>query len=166
VLQIGRQLEPTLDEGSLLIEARRIPGTALTTSIETDLRLERALRTIPEIQDVVSRIGAPEVANDPMGMEQSDIYIVLKPREQWRPGKLKTDLAAEVARTIDAVTPEIAYSLSQPIQMRTNELIAGIRSDVAVGFYGEDLRELRRFVSSGSSCSSWSRSSAGPRSSR
>jgi cobalt-zinc-cadmium resistance protein CzcA len=142
---LGAEFVPVLDEGSLLIEARRLPGTALTTSIETDLRLERELRRrIPEVTDVVSRIGAPEVANDPMGMEQSDIYILLKPQDDWRPGLLKADLAREVGATVDSITPEIGYSISQPIQMRTNELIAGIRSDVAVSIYGDDLAELRR----------------------
>ena len=141
---LGAEFLPTLDEGSLLIEARRLPGTALTTTIETDLRLERALKTIPEVQGAVSRIGAPELANDPMGIEQSDIYILLKPQSEWRPGKVKADIAAEVSQTIDSVTPEIAYGISQPIQMRTNELIAGIRSDVAVSFYGDDLAELRK----------------------
>ncbi len=144
--RLGAEFVPTLDEGSLLIEARRLPGTALSTSVDTDLRLERALREIPEVEDVFSRIGSPEVANDPMGIEQSDIYVGLKPREQWRAGKRKADIAAEVERTVESATPEIAYSLSQPIQMRTNELIAGIRSDVAVSFYGEDLGELRRLA--------------------
>jgi cobalt-zinc-cadmium resistance protein CzcA len=142
---LGAEFVPTLDEGSLLIEARRLPGTALTTSIETDLRLERALKQrIPEVTDVVSRIGAPEVANDPMGMEQSDIYILLKPRRDWRSGKLKAELVREVGEVIDSATPEISYSISQPIQMRTNELIAGIRSDVAVSIYGDDLEQLRQ----------------------
>ncbi|HVI22328.1 MAG TPA: CusA/CzcA family heavy metal efflux RND transporter, partial [Myxococcales bacterium] len=142
---LGAEFVPTLDEGSLLIEARRLPGTALTTSIDTDLRLERELRKrVPEITDVVSRIGAPEVANDPMGVEQSDIYILLKAQDEWRKGILKSDLAREVSETIDSITPEIGYSISQPIQMRTNELIAGIRSDVAVSVYGDDLAELRR----------------------
>ncbi|HET7789136.1 MAG TPA: CusA/CzcA family heavy metal efflux RND transporter [Myxococcales bacterium] len=142
---LGAEFVPTLDEGSLLIEARRLPGTALSTSVETDLRLERALRErVPEITDVVSRIGAPEVANDPMGVEQSDVYILLKPQEEWRRGKLKADIGRDVADVLDTSVPEIAYRISQPIQMRTNELIAGIRSDVAVSIYGDDLGELRR----------------------
>ena len=140
---LGAEFVPVLDEGSMLIEARRLPGTSLTTTIDIDLRLERALKALPEIQTVVSRIGAPEVANDPMGLEQSDIYIILKPHSQWRPGKLKAALADEISQLVDAVTPEIAYSISQPIQMRTNELIAGIRSDVAVSFYGDNLDVLR-----------------------
>jgi cobalt-zinc-cadmium resistance protein CzcA len=145
--RLGAEFVPTLDEGSLLLEARRLPGTALGTSIETDLRVGRELRArVPEVTSVVSRIGAPEVANDPMGVEQSDIYVLLEPPARWRKGMLKADVAREVAAVLDATTPEIAYSISQPIQMRTNELVAGIRSDVAVSFYGEDLGELQRLA--------------------
>lgn len=140
---LGAEFVPTLDEGSLLLEARRLPGTALTTSIDTDLRLERAVKQIPEVEHVVSRIGAPEVANDPMGLEQSDIYIILKDRSRWRPGKLKSDIADEVSRAVDSAAPEVGYSISQPIQMRTNELIAGVRSEVALNIYGDDLDALR-----------------------
>jgi cobalt-zinc-cadmium resistance protein CzcA len=142
--QLGAEFIPTLDEGSLTIEARRIPGTALSTTIDTDLRLERALLRIPEIESVVSRIGAPAVANDPMGLEQSDVYIKLKPRETWRSGLVKADLGREVSRTMAVATPEISGSISQPIQDRTNELLAGVRSDVALTFLGEDLDVLRR----------------------
>jgi len=141
--KLGAEFIPTLDEGSLLLEARRLPGTALSTSVETDLRLERALKGIPEIKTIVSRIGAPEVANDPMGLEQSDIYIILTPRPEWRRGVTKEALAEEVRRTVEAATPEVGFAVSQPIEMRTNELIAGIRSDVAISFYGEDMDVLR-----------------------
>ncbi len=140
---LGADFVPTLDEGAILLEARRLPGSALSTSVETDLRLERALREIPEIRTIVSRIGAPEVANDPMGIEQSDIYIMLKPRADWRKHKTKSDLIREISRRVEATVPEIAFAISQPIQMRVNELVAGIRSDVAVSFFGEDLDQLR-----------------------
>jgi cobalt-zinc-cadmium resistance protein CzcA len=140
---LGAEFIPTLDEGSILLEARRLPGTALSTSVETDLRLERALRKIPEVRTVVSRIGAPEIANDPMGLEQSDIYIILQPRDRWRPGKSKTDLADEITRLAEEATPEIVFQVSQPIEMRMNELVAGIRSEVAVSIYGEDLQRLQ-----------------------
>lgn len=141
---LGADFVPTLDEGAILLEARRLPGSALSTSVETDLRLGRALREIPEVRTVVSRIGAPEVANDPMGIEQSDVYIMLKPRTDWRKNKTKIDLIREISRRVEATVPEIAFAISQPIQMRVNELVAGIRSDVAVSFFGEDLGELRR----------------------
>ncbi len=141
-MRIGAEFIPQLDEGDLLIEARRLPGVALSESVAEDLRLQKALLTIPEIEAVVTRTGAPELATDPMGLEQSDVYIILKDRERWRPGVLKEDLAAELSETAEAAVPEIASGISQPIQMRTNELIAGVRSDVAVLLYGPDLDRL------------------------
>ena len=141
--RLGAEFVPQLDEGDLLIEARRLPGIALTESVATDERLEAALRRIPEVDHVVSRTGAPEVATDPMGMEQSDVYITLKDRSRWRPGLIKEALAKEVAEAAEAAVPEIAAGVSQPIQMRTNELIAGVRSDVAAIVYGSNLDTLK-----------------------
>ena len=137
--RIGAEFVPQLDEGDLLVEARRLTGIALSESVATDLRLERALRRIPEVEHVVSRTGAPEIATDPMGVEQSDVYVGLKPRDAWRAGIAKDDLAKEVAAAGERAVPEIAGAVSQPIQMRTNELLAGVRSDVAVLLYGPDL---------------------------
>jgi len=141
--RVGAEFVPQLDEGDLLLEARRLPGVALTESVQTDLRVQRAIRTIPEVDHVVSRTGAPEVATDPMGIEQSDIYIGLKDRSHWRPGLSKEALAKEISELVEAKVPEIAGAISQPIQMRTNELIAGVRSDVAVLLYGRDLDQLK-----------------------
>jgi cobalt-zinc-cadmium resistance protein CzcA len=141
--RLGAEFVPQLDEGDLLIEARRLPGIALSESVETSLRLERALREIPEVDTVVTRTGSPEVATDPMGVEGSDVYVHLKPRERWRPGVSKADIAADVVQRIDRRVPEIVGAISQPIQMRTNELVAGVRSDVAVLVYGSDLETLR-----------------------
>ncbi|MEI9939586.1 MAG: CusA/CzcA family heavy metal efflux RND transporter [Pseudomonadota bacterium] len=140
--RIGAEFVPQLDEGDLLVEARRLPGIALSESVATSLRLERALRTIPEVAHVVTRTGAPEVATDPMGLEQSDVYVSLKPRGAWPPGVTKADVAQRISERIDKDVPEIAGAISQPIQMRTNELIAGVRSDVAALIYGRDLEEL------------------------
>lgn len=140
--RVGAEFVPQLDEGDLLVESRRMPGTALSTSVATDERLARALRKIPEIAHVVGKIGAPEVATDPMGMEQSDVYVQLKPRDQWRPGVSKEDIAKAMSEAVEEEVPEIAGGVSQPIQMRTNELIAGVRSDVAVLLYGSDLDVL------------------------
>ncbi|HEY3256899.1 MAG TPA: CusA/CzcA family heavy metal efflux RND transporter, partial [Polyangiaceae bacterium] len=140
--RIGAEFVPQLDEGDLLVEARRLPGIALSESVATSLRLERALRTIPEVAHVVTRTGAPEVATDPMGLEQSDVYVSLKPRDAWPPGVTKADIAEKISKRIDDDVPEIAGAISQPIQMRTNELIAGVRSDVAALIYGRDLEEL------------------------
>ncbi|HEU4407713.1 MAG TPA: CusA/CzcA family heavy metal efflux RND transporter [Polyangiaceae bacterium] len=141
--RIGAEFVPQLDEGDLLIEARRLPGIALDESVATALRLERAVRTIPEVTHVVSRTGAPEVATDPMGIEQSDVYIGLKPHDEWRDGLDKEELAKQIAAAADEAVPEVAGAISQPIQMRTNELVAGVRSDVAVLLYGPDLDRLK-----------------------
>ncbi|MFZ5445117.1 MAG: efflux RND transporter permease subunit [Myxococcota bacterium] len=141
--RLGAEFIPQLDEGDLLIEARRLTGAALTESVRTDLNLQKRLREIPEVEQVVARTGAPEVATDPMSLESSDIYIQLKPRDGWRSGLTKADIAKQAAEVLEG-SPEIGGAVSQPIQMRTNELVAGIRSDVGVLLYGPDLSELAK----------------------
>jgi cobalt-zinc-cadmium resistance protein CzcA len=145
IARIGGEFVPQLDEGDVLLEVRRLPGVALSESIATDLRIERSLAGVPEIDHVVARIGAPEIATDPMGLEQSDVYIILKPRERWRRGLTKESLAQEIAGIVEKEVPEVAAAVSQPIQMRTNELIAGVRSDVAAQVYGPDLDKLQAY---------------------
>jgi heavy metal efflux system protein len=140
--RIGAEFVPQLDEGDILVEARRLPGVALTESVSEDDRLQRAIMQLPEVASVVNKTGAPELATDPMGVEQSDVYISLKPREQWRAGLLREDLAKEIAEAVESAVPEVAGGISQPIQMRTNELVAGVRSDVAVLLYGPDMEKL------------------------
>lgn len=141
--RLGAEFVPQLDEGDLLLEARRLPGIALSETVATDLRIQRALAGTPEVEHVVARAGAPEVATDPMGVEQSDIYITLKPRDRWRAGLTKEELGKEISQAVEREVPEVAAAVSQPIQMRTNELIAGVRSDVAVQIYGPDLDRLQ-----------------------
>ena len=141
--RLGAQFVPQLDEGDLLVEARRMPGSSLSASVATSLRLERAVMAVPEVKHVVSRTGSPQVATDPMGVELSDIYVQLRDRDEWRPGVTKDQIAAEIAEIVEVVVPEIAGGISQPIQMRTNELVAGVRSDVGIIIYGPDLATLR-----------------------
>jgi cobalt-zinc-cadmium resistance protein CzcA len=141
--RLGAEFVPQLDEGDLLLEARRLPGIALSETVATDLRLQRALAQVPEVEHVVARAGAPEVATDPMGVEQSDVYITLRPRDEWRSGITKADLAREISDIVAKEVPEVAAAVSQPIQMRTNELIAGVRSDAAAQIYGPDLATLK-----------------------
>ena len=141
--RLGAQFIPQLDEGDLLIEARRLPGTSLSASVATSLRIERALLEIPEIIGAVSRTGSPAIATDPMGVEQSDVYVQLRDRDDWRPGLTKDQLADEMTELVERVVPEVAGGISQPIQMRTNELVAGVRSDVGIIVYGPDLEVLR-----------------------
>ena len=142
--RLGAEFVPQLDEGDMLVEARRLTGVALSESLRESTQLETALLRIPEVVAVVSRTGAPEVATDPMGVEQTDVYLTLRDREEWRPNLTREALATELARATEESVPEITGGVSQPIQMRTNELIAGIRSDVAVLVYGNDLDVLRR----------------------
>ncbi len=145
-VRLGAEFIPQLDEGDLLIEARRLPGVALSESVAETLRLERALLAIPEVVNVVSRTGAPELATDPMGVEQSDVYIGLRERSEWRAGMTKDELGAEIMEVTERAVPEVAGALSQPIEMRTNELVAGVRSDVALLLYGSDLERLRAYA--------------------
>jgi cobalt-zinc-cadmium resistance protein CzcA len=143
---IGAEFVPKLDEGDVLVEARRLPGVSLSESIATDRRLQKALLEVPEVAHVVSKTGSPDLANDPMGIEQTDVYIQLQPRSKWRAGFDKEDVAAAVAHALEANVPELSIGLSQPIEMRTNELVAGVKSDIAIEVYGEDLVELQRIA--------------------
>ena len=141
--RVGAEFVPQLDEGDVLLEIRRLPGVSLTESIATDRRIQQAVGGIPEVEHVVSKTGAPELATDPMGIEQTDVYINLRPRAEWRKGLGKDALGQEIADAVARDVPEVAVAVSQPIQMRTNELIAGVRSDVAAQIYGPDLDRLQ-----------------------
>jgi cobalt-zinc-cadmium resistance protein CzcA len=143
--RIGAEFIPQLDEGDLLVEARRLPGIALSESVATDKRLQVALLKVPEVAHVVSKTGAPELATDPMGVEQTDVYLSLKDRKAWRPGLTKAALGQQLSEIAERAVPEIGGSMSQPIQMRTNELVAGVKSDVAALIYGTDLDALLAF---------------------
>lgn len=145
-LRLGAEFVPQLDEGDILVEARRLPGIALSESIATDARMQRAILTVPEVAHVVSKTGAPDLATDPMGLEQTDVYIQLKPRSEWASGREKSDVAQDISEVLEREVPEVAGGLSQPIEMRTNELVAGVKSDVAVQIYGPDLEELQRLA--------------------
>ncbi len=142
--RIGAEFVPQLDEGDLLVEVRRLPGVSLAESISMDRRMQAALLEIPEIEHAVSKTGAPVIATDPMGIEQTDVYLAVKDRDRWRPGLDKDALAREITDLLAERVPEVATAISQPIQLRTNELLAGARSDVVALIYGRDLEELAR----------------------
>jgi cobalt-zinc-cadmium resistance protein CzcA len=145
-MQIGAEFVPRLDEGDLLLEVRRLPGVALSESIAEDERIQRAVLKIPEVRSAVSKTGAPELATDPMGIEQTDVYLSLQDSKTWRKGLSKEQLGEEIAAAVQAAVPEVGLSVSQPIEMRTNELVAGIRSDGALLIYGDDLDQLLRLA--------------------
>ncbi|HEX5048337.1 MAG TPA: CusA/CzcA family heavy metal efflux RND transporter [Gammaproteobacteria bacterium] len=140
--RMGSEFIPTLDEGDLSVQALRIPGTSLTQSIEMQLELERALRDVQEVRTFFSRVGTAEVATDPMPPSISDGYVMLKERSEWPdPSRRKTDVVEDIERRLQAL-PGNAFEISQPIELRFNELISGVRSDLGVKIYGDDLGRL------------------------
>jgi len=140
--RMGSEFIPNLDEGDLAVQALRIPGTSLTQSLEMQFQLERALKDMPEVKTYFSRVGTAEVATDPMPPNISDGYVMLKDHRDWpNPDKTKAEFVREVEEKLEAV-PGNAFEISQPIQLRFNELISGVRSDVGIKIYGDDLNQL------------------------
>jgi cobalt-zinc-cadmium resistance protein CzcA len=139
---LGQEFLPQLDEGDVLVSASRVPGTSIEQSQAMQAQIERALRGMPEIRTVFSRTGTAEVASDPMPPNATDTFVMLKPRKQWpNPGEAKAAVVARIEARL-AQVPGHAYEITQPIQMRFNELIAGVRSDVAIKVFGEDNGEM------------------------
>lgn len=140
--RMGSEFIPSLDEGDIAVQALRIPGTSLTQSLEMQFQLERALKDMPEVKTFFSRVGTAEVATDPMPPNISDGYVMLKERKDWPdPDKSKAALSEEIEKRLENV-PGNAFEISQPIQLRFNELISGVRSDLGVKVYGDDLDQL------------------------
>ena len=140
--RMGSEFIPSLDEGDLAVQALRIPGTSLTQSLEMQFQLERALEDVPEVKTFFSRVGTAEVATDPMPPNISDGYVMLKDRADWPdPDRPKTELVAEIEEKLETL-PGNAFEISQPIQLRFNELISGVRSDLGIKVYGDDLDQL------------------------
>lgn len=141
--RMGSEFVPSLSEGDFALQALRVPGTGLGQSLDMQQRLERALvAQVPEVLRVFARTGTAEIASDPMPPNISDAYVMLRPREQWAdPGKTREALVAEIQQ-VAAGVPGSNYELSQPIQLRFNELISGVRSDVAVKVFGDDMDVL------------------------
>jgi len=137
--RLGSEFVPSLNEGDIAIQALRIPATGLTQSVAFQKQVEQRLLQFPEVLTAFARTGTAEVATDPMPQNISDGYVMLKPQDQWPdPGKLKSDLAIEMQEALEQL-PGNAFEMSQPIQLRFNELISGVRSDFAVKLYGDDL---------------------------
>ena len=143
-LNLGGEFMPRLNEGDLLIEAVRIPSASLEGAVAASTQIEKLLGTIPEVRLVYCKTGRPEIANDVMGVHQTDVWTMLKPQEEWRPGLTRDDLIEEMDKLLTENVPGVKFGFSQPIEMRVNELVAGVKSDVAAIIYGPDLDELRR----------------------
>ncbi|WP_085706941.1 CusA/CzcA family heavy metal efflux RND transporter [Pseudomonas sp. B35(2017)] len=141
--RMGSEFVPSLSEGDFALQALRVPGTSLTQSVDMQQRLETLiLGKVPEVERVFARTGTAEIASDPMPPNISDSYVMLKPKDRWPdPGKSRETLMAELQQAA-ATLPGSNYELSQPIQLRFNELISGVRSDVAVKVFGDDMDVL------------------------
>ena len=140
---LGGEFVPRLDEGDIVIQAWRLPSVSMRESLKSTSLLERILLRFPEVEKVVSRTGSPEVATDIMGIELSDVFVNLKPRSQWATAQTKEELIDKMSHAITGELPAVGISFTQPIEMRFNELIAGIRSDVGVEIFGYDLVKLQ-----------------------
>ncbi|MFZ0154694.1 efflux RND transporter permease subunit [Pseudomonas sp.] len=143
--RMGSEFVPSLSEGDFALQALRVPGTSLSQSVALQQRLEQSvLSQVPEVERVFARTGTAEIASDPMPPNISDSYVMLKPQGQWPdPSKSREQLIADIQRA-SARVPGSNYELSQPIQLRFNELISGVRSDVAVKVFGDDMDQLNR----------------------
>jgi cobalt-zinc-cadmium resistance protein CzcA len=138
---IGSEFMPRLDEGDILIETKKLPGVSLTDSIAISKRIEEKLRTFPEIEDVVIKIGRPDFATEAMGINEGDTYLVLKPLREWKRFDTKDDLIAELDKELSEI-PGVAFSFTQPMAMRMDETVSGVKADLAVKIFGDDFRTL------------------------
>ena len=141
---MGSEFIPRLDEGTFAIQASRLPSVSLSESVKSTTAIENTLRTFPEVTSVISRTGQAEIPTDPMGVETSDIYVLLEEPSEWTTASSREGLIEAFEQALDAEVPGNVLSFSQPIELRVQELIAGVRSDVAITLYGDDLEELRR----------------------
>jgi heavy metal efflux system protein len=139
----GVEFVPKLDEGDIAIQATRLPSVSLETSIQMTQAMERCLLKFPQVETVVSKTGRPEIANDPMGVYQTDVLVRIKPDAQWPEGLTKPMLVEQMQAALTREVPGNVFSFTQPIELRVQELVAGVRSDIGLSLYGDDLDVLK-----------------------
>ena len=143
--QVGKTFMPTMDEGDLIVGIEKLPSISLEQSAALDLKIHQAImKAIPEVTGIVARAGSDEIGLDPMGLNQTDTYLLLKPQGEWRM-KTKEALMGEVRKVLDPM-PGIKYSFTQPIEMRVSEMIIGVRGDLAVKIFGPELDKLNEYA--------------------
>jgi cobalt-zinc-cadmium resistance protein CzcA len=140
--RLGAVFIPKLDEGAVAVQATRLPSVSLETSVQMTTQIEQCLLKFPEVASVVCKTGRPEIANDPMTVNLTDVIIMLKPRDTWRFDS-KEELVKAMEEALEREVPANVYSFSQPIELRVSELVAGVKSDVGISLYGDDLEKLR-----------------------
>ena len=144
-LFIGKSFMPTMDEGDIIVQLEKLPSITLDKSVDLDLRVQEAiLERIPEVQRIVARVGSDEIGMDPMGLNETDIFMVLSPKSDWRM-RTKDELIESIRSVLDEF-PGIAYGFTQPIEMRVSEMLTGVRGDVAVKLFGSDLDVLSQYA--------------------
>lgn len=142
--RLGGEFMPRLDEGDILIEVVRLPSATLEDSVAMTTRIEKLLLPLPEVRTVFSKTGRPEIANDIMGVHQTDVWCLLHPEHDWPVHKSRNELIEEMSALLTENVPGVVFGFSQPIEMRVDELVAGVKADVAVLLYGDDLPTLNR----------------------
>jgi len=143
--QVGKTFMPTMDEGDMIVGIEKLPSISLEQTAALDLKIHQALmKAVPEVTGIVARAGSDEIGLDPMGLNQTDTYLQLKPKDEWRM-KGKEALQAEIRKVLDEL-PGITYSFTQPIEMRVSEMVIGVRGDIAVKIFGPDLAQLNQFA--------------------
>lgn len=140
---LGSEFIPRLDEGALAVQMQQLPSVSLSQSIATGTKAEQVLKSFPEVTKVVTKIGRAEVATDPMGVDTGDMYVGLKPISQWKSASTREELVDKMSDALNEAIPQALFSFSQPVELRTAELIAGVRSDIAIKLFGDDLDKLR-----------------------
>ncbi|HTI50626.1 MAG TPA: CusA/CzcA family heavy metal efflux RND transporter [Planctomycetaceae bacterium] len=143
-LRLGAEFMPRLEEGDILVEMVRLPTATLEGSEAATTRVEKLLLTLPEVKTVFCKTGRPEIASDVMGVNQTDVWVMLKPEVEWPTHKLRDALVDEMRTLLNENVGGAVFGFSQPIEMRVNELVAGVKADVAVLLYGDDLETLAR----------------------
>jgi cobalt-zinc-cadmium resistance protein CzcA len=138
---IGTEFMPKLDEGSILITSRKLPGIALSESIETSKEVASTIRSFPEVIGVVTKLGRPDVATEAMGIYESDSYLQLAPRNMWTCCRSKQELIEKLSASLQRI-PGVSYTFTQPMEMRLDETVTGVRGDVAIKIFGGDLKTL------------------------
>ncbi len=141
-MNLGAEFMPRLEEGDLLVEAVRLPSATLEGSIEMSTQIEEIIGGFEEVKTVFCKTGRPEIANDVMGVHQTDVWVLLKPVHDWPHHKTRDELIEEMSDALNSQVPGVAFGFTQPIEMRVDELVAGVKADVAVLLYGDDLQIL------------------------
>jgi cobalt-zinc-cadmium resistance protein CzcA len=142
-MHLGAEFMPRLEEGDILIEANRLPSSTLEDSLPLSTQIENILRKFPEVKTVFCKTGRPEIANDLMGVQQTDVWVMLKGVEDWPKHKTRDELVEEMSAELNGKVPGTAFAFTQPIEMRVDELVAGVKADVAVLLYGDVLEILQ-----------------------